>query len=154
MNILSENPFTVANDLVSKIIGDVDMIFVDFHAEASAEKIAMGIYLDGKATAVYGTHTHVQTADEQIMNDMAYITDAGFCGAENGVIGMEYTTSLTRMTTCLPERFEVAQDNVAMLNAVEFTIDALTGKATEIKRINEKIVYENNKEVNLAKEQT
>ena len=85
---------------------------------------------------------------------MAYITDAGFCGAENGVIGMEYTTSLTRMTTCLPERFEVAQDNVALLNAVEFTIDTFTGKATEIKRINKKLVYENDEEVNLAKEQT
>ena len=130
-------------------------IILDFHAEATAEKICFAKFCSSFGISAFiGTHTHVQTADEQIMNDMAYITDAGFCGAENGVIGMEYTTSLTRMTTCLPERFEVAQDNVAMLNAVEFTIDALTGKATEIKRINEKIVYENNKEVNLAKEQT
>jgi len=130
-------------------------VILDFHAEATAEKICFAKFCSSFGISAFiGTHTHVQTADEQIINDMAYITDAGFCGAENGVIGMEYTTSLTRMTTCLPERFEVAQDNVAILNAVEFTIDALTGKATEIKRINEKIVYENNEEVNLEKEQT
>ena len=67
MNVLSENPFTVANDLINEVTGKVDMIFVDFHAEATAEKIAMGIYLDGKITALYGTHTHVQTADEHIL---------------------------------------------------------------------------------------
>lgn len=140
---------------INKIKEITPIVIIDFHAEATAEKICFAKFCSSFGISAFvGTHTHVQTADEQIMSDMAYITDAGFCGAENGVIGMEYTTSLTRMTTCLPERFEVAQDNVAILNAVEFTIDAFTGKATEIKRINQKIVYENNEEGNLAKEQT
>lgn len=131
------------------------IVIVDFHAEATAEKICFAKFCSSFGISAFiGTHTHVQTADEQIMNDMAYITDAGFCGAKNGVIGMEYTTSLTRMTTCLPERFEVANDDSVILNAVEFAIDTLDGKATEIKRINETIVYENIEEVNLAKEQT
>lgn len=130
-------------------------IFIDFHAEATAEKICFARYCSSYGvSAVVGTHTHVQTADEQIINGLAYITDVGFCGAQNSVIGMEYVTSLARMTTCMPERFEVAHDNVAILNAVEITIDALTGSATDIKRIYEKIVYENNEEGNLAKEQT
>ena len=86
---------------------------------------------------------------------MAYITDVGFCGAENSVIGMEYATSLARMTTCLPERYEVAKDNIATLNAVKFTIDAMTGKATDIQRINKKIIYENNEtEDDFAKEKS
>ena len=77
---------------------------------------------------------------------MAYITDAGFCGAQNGVIGMEYETSLKRMTTNLPERFEVAQDTNVVVNAVEFTINPITGKAISIKRINE-IINLNNDEI-------
>ncbi len=130
-------------------------IFIDFHAEATAEKICFARFCSTFGVSAFvGTHTHVQTSDEQIMNNMAYITDAGFCGAQDSVIGMEYTTSLKRMTTCMPERFEVAQDNVAIINAVDITIDILTGKATDIKRINEKIVYENNKEDNLVKEQS
>lgn len=130
-------------------------VIIDFHAEATAEKICFAKFCSSYGVSAFvGTHTHVQTADEQIINNMAYITDAGFCGAENGVIGMEYTTSLARMTTCLPERFEVAQDNIAILNAVEISIDALTGRATDIKRIYEKIVYENKEEGNLAKAQT
>ena len=87
-------------------------------------------------------------------SNMAYITDAGFCGAEDSVIGMEYSTSLARMTTCMPERFEVAQDNVATINAVEITLDALTGNATDIKRINEKIVYEKHEEEDFDKEKS
>ncbi len=150
-----DSQWKLFEDEINKIKEITPIVIVDFHAEATAEKICFAKFCSSFGISAFiGTHTHVQTADEQIISDMAYITDAGFCGAENGVIGMEYTTSLTRMTTCLPERFEVAQDNVAILNAVEFTIDAFTGKATEIKRINKKIVYENNKEVKLAKEQT
>ena len=81
-----------------------------------------------------GTHTHVQTADEKIMNGMAYITDAGFCGAFDSIIGMEYETSIKRLLTLMPERYEVASGDIAQINAVEVSL--CDGKATEIKRIN------------------
>ena len=80
----------------------------------------------------FGTHTHVQTADEQIINGMSYITDAGFCGASDGVIGMEYATSLKRLSTSLPERYEIAQSAKAQINGVEVLIDRT--KATQIKK--------------------
>lgn len=138
-----DSQWQIMKDKIQEIKAITPNIFIDFHAEATAEKICFGRFCaDLGVSAFVGTHTHVQTADEKIINGMAYISDAGFCGAEDSVIGMEYSTSLTRMTTCLPERFEVAQDNVAILNAVEITLDALTGNATDIKRINEKIIYE------------
>lgn len=138
-----DSQWQIMKDKIQEIKAITPNIFIDFHAEATAEKICFGKFCaDLGVSAFVGTHTHVQTADEKIINGMAYISDAGFCGAEDSVIGMEYSTSLTRMTTCLPERFEVAQDNVAILNAVEITLDALTGNATDIKRINEKIIYE------------
>lgn len=138
-----DSQWQIMKDKIQEIKAITPNIFIDFHAEATAEKICFGRFCaDFGVSAFVGTHTHVQTADEKIINGMAYISDAGFCGAEDSVIGMEYSTSLTRMTTCLPERFEVAQDNVAILNAVEITLDALTGNATDIKRINEKIIYE------------
>ena len=138
-----DSQWQIIKDKINEIKDVTPNIFIDFHAEATAEKICFGRFCaDLGVSAFVGTHTHVQTADEKIINGMAYISDAGFCGAEDSVIGMEYSTSLTRMTTCLPERFEVAQDNVAIVNAVEITLDALTGKATDIKRINEKIIYE------------
>lgn len=120
----------------------VTSIFIDFHAEATAEKICFAKYLanefNTEANALikgfFGTHTHVQTADEKIINGMAYITDAGFCGATDGVIGMEYQTSLKRLSTSLPERYEVAQGNTSQVNGVEVLIDG--NKATQIKRIN------------------
>ena len=84
---------------------------------------------------MFGTHTHVQTADECIINGMAYITDAGFCGASDGVIGMEYNTSLSRFLTAIPERYDVAQGNTVQINAVEVEIDISTGKALSIKRV-------------------
>ena len=135
MNVLSENPFTVANDLVNSIAGDVDMIFVDFHAEATAEKIAMGIYLDGKITALYGTHTHVQTADEHILeNGTAYISDIGMTGPKNSVIGMDSDASIKRFETTLPEKYKLAEGE-CIFNAVIFEIDETTNKATEVRRI-------------------
>ena len=150
-----DSQWKIFEDNIKSIKEITPIVIIDFHAEATAEKICFGKYCSSFGTsALIGTHTHVQTADEQIINGMAYITDAGFCGAEDSVIGMEYSTSLTRMTTCLPERFEVAQDNVVVINAVEITIDALSGRATDIKRINEKIVYENNKGDNFDKEQS
>ena len=100
INILSENPFIKVNKIISKIQSETDIIVIDFHAEATAEKIAMGHYLDGKATIVFGTHTHVQTADEQIFpKGTAYITDIGMTGPKNSVIGMDISVSIKRFET-------------------------------------------------------
>lgn len=135
INILSENPFIVVREIIEKIEKEVDMIFVDFHAEATAEKIAMGYYLDGKATAVYGTHTHVQTADEKILpNGTGYITDIGMTGPKQSVIGMDIAASLKRFETTLPERYRIAAGE-CILNGVVFDIDEKNNKVKSIKRI-------------------
>ena len=124
------------------------IVFVDFHAEATAEKICFGKYCASLGVSAFvGTHTHVQTADEKILDGMAYITDVGFCGPENSVIGMDYSTSLSRMMTCIPERYEVANDNVSLINAVEITLNPEDGKAVDIKRIYEYIEYSNSGEM-------
>lgn len=83
----------------------------------------------------FGTHTHVQTADEQIINDMGYITDAGFCGSSESVIGMDYNTSLNRFTTVIPERYDVADSNVVQINAVEVEINSTSGHTVAVKRV-------------------
>lgn len=112
------------------------VVIVDFHAEATAEKICFARYCAAHGVSVFiGTHTHVQTADEQIMDGMGYITDAGFCGAYESVIGMDYNTSLTRFTTCVPERYDIADSDKVQLNAVEVEITPSTGQASAIKRI-------------------
>ncbi|MDD3237378.1 MAG: TIGR00282 family metallophosphoesterase [Candidatus Gastranaerophilales bacterium] len=133
-----ESPWTLIKPEMEKIKKETPIVFIDFHAEASAEKICFGKYCtEFGATAVVGTHTHVQTADETIINDCcAYITDAGFCGDAEGVIGMEYETSLKRLVTSLPERFEVAKSNVSQLNGVLITVDIESGCAQNIERIN------------------
>ena len=136
INILSENPFIMAKEMVEKIQNEVDIIIIDFHAEATAEKIAMARYLDGKITALYGTHTHVQTADEQIYpNGTAYITDIGMTGPRNSVIGMDIFASIKRFETTLPEKYKLAEGE-CIFNAVIFEIDNDTNKAKNIKRIN------------------
>ena len=136
MNVLSENPFIVVKGIIEKIKNTVDIIVVDFHAEATAEKIAMGRYLDGKATIVYGTHTHVQTADETIFeNGTAYITDIGMTGPKNSVIGMDIKASIKRFETTLPERYRIAEGE-CILNGVVFDIDDTTNNVKSIKRIN------------------
>ena len=136
INILSENPFIIAKEIINKIQKEVDMIFVDFHAEATAEKIAMGNFLDDKVTAVFGTHTHVQTADEKILpNGTGYITDIGMTGPKNSVIGMDIKVSIKRFETTLPERYKIAEGE-SMLNAVIFDIDDESNKVKSIKRIN------------------
>ena len=135
LNILTENPFVMAKEMVDELQGKVDMIFIDFHAEATAEKIAMGRFLDGKITALWGTHTHVQTADEQILpNGTAYITDLGMTGPKDSVIGMDISASLKRFETTLPEKYKLAEGE-CILNAGEFEIDDETNKVTEVKRI-------------------
>ena len=136
INILSENPFIMAKKMVEEIKDKVDIIIIDFHAEATAEKIAMGRYLDGKITALFGTHTHVQTADEQIFPEgTAYITDIGMTGPKNSVIGMDIKASIKRFETTLPEKYKLAEGD-CIFNAVIFDIDDETNKVTDIKRIN------------------
>lgn len=135
INVLSENPFITAKEIVEKLQQEVDMIFVDFHAEATAEKIAMGYFLDGKVTAVYGTHTHVQTADESILpKGTAYITDIGMTGPKHSVIGMDISASLKRFETTLPERYKIANGE-CILNAVVFDIEEADNRVKDIKRL-------------------
>ena len=139
-----DSPWTIVAEEVERLKEITPNIIVDFHAEATAEKLCFGRYLSELGVSMFvGTHTHVQTADEKIINGMAYISDAGFCGAIDSIIGMEYQTSLKRLTTLLPERYEVAEDYPAQINAVEVSI--IDGKATEIKRISFNV--DNNKEL-------
>lgn len=136
MNVLSENPFIVANQIIGKIKNEVDYIIVDFHAEATAEKIAMSYYLDGKANIVFGTHTHVQTADETILEGgTGYITDIGMTGPIKSVIGMDVKASIKRFETSLPERYKIAEGK-AKMNACIFEINDETKRIIDIKRIN------------------
>ena len=108
---------------------------MDFHAEATSEKIAMGWHLDGKVTAVVGTHTHVQTADERILpKGTAYLTDVGMTGPHDSVIGVEIEAALGRFLTGMPARFETATGN-PRLNAVVIEADEQTGRATDIERL-------------------
>jgi metallophosphoesterase (TIGR00282 family) len=111
------------------------IIVVDFHAEATSEKVAMGWHLDGKVTLVVGTHTHVQTADERILpNGTAVLTDAGMTGPHDSIIGMEREPALARFLTGLPSRFEPASGN-PRLNGVIVDADDATGKAKAVTRI-------------------
>lgn len=136
MGILSENPFLEADKIVNKVKNIVDYIIVDFHAEASAEKIAMKHYLDGRVNVIFGTHTHVQTADEEITDKgTAYITDLGMTGPKNSVIGMDKKASIKRFVTALPEKYRLAEGD-CKLNSCLFEIDDETCRTIEIKRIN------------------
>lgn len=135
INILSENPFLEVKKAVDNIKEKVDIIILDFHAEASAEKMAMGYYLDGEITILFGTHTHVQTADEKILTKgTAYITDIGMTGPKDSIIGMEKDAALKRFLTALPEKYKIAQGE-AMLNACVFEVNDETNKVEKIKRI-------------------
>lgn len=130
-----DSPFMVADRLIAEINKETKLIFVDMHAEATAEKVAMGWHLDGRVSVLVGTHTHVQTADERILpNGTAYLTDAGCCGPTEGVIGMDKQSVFRRLIKQLPARFEVAQ-GPAMVNGLTCTLDAATGKALTIERV-------------------
>lgn len=134
MGVLSENPFLVADNLLKEI--QADYIFVDFHAEATAEKIAMKYYLDGKVTAVFGTHTHIQTADEEVTNlGTGYITDIGMTGPTESVIGMDVQVSIKRFVTSLPERYKLAEGKCE-LNGCIFEIDDENGRTEKVVRLN------------------
>lgn len=136
MGVLSENPFLTAKEIVETIKPQVDIIIVDFHAEATAEKIALGYYLDGDATIVFGTHTHVQTADEKILEKgTAYITDIGMTGPKNSVIGMDIGVSFKRFETLLPEKYKLAEGE-GMFNSCLFEVDDVKNQVIRIERIN------------------
>ena len=134
-----ENPFLLAAEEVKRLRQRTKIIFVDFHAEATSEKIAFGRFLDGQVSAVVGSHTHVQTADEQILsNGTAYLTDAGFTGPHDGCLGREIEPVLKKFLTGMPQRFEVAKNRV-LLNGAVIEIDDATGKAIKIQRVAEAI---------------
>jgi 2',3'-cyclic-nucleotide 2'-phosphodiesterase len=130
-----DDPFAVVLREIEAIRHRTRIIFVDMHAEATSEKIAMGWHLDGKVTAVIGTHTHVQTADDRILpNGTAYLTDAGMTGPHDSIIGMEKEPSLARFLSGMPSKFEPATGN-PRLNGVVIEADDKTGRATKITRI-------------------
>lgn len=135
INILTENPFQYADKIINKIKEEVDIIVLDFHAEATAEKKAMGYFLDGKVNVVFGTHTHIQTADEQILpKGTAYITDIGMTGPKHSIIGMDIDASTKRFLTALPEKYKIASGE-AILNGVMFKINDENCRIENIKRI-------------------
>jgi len=131
-----DDPFRAALDQLAQIPPDVKVVVVDMHAEATSEKQAMGWHLDGKVSAVLGTHTHVQTADNHVLpGGTAYITDVGMTGPHDSVIGMEKQGIVQRFLDSLPARFSVAEDDIQM-NAVLIDVDEYTGRARAIDRLN------------------
>jgi metallophosphoesterase (TIGR00282 family) len=130
-----DDPFAVVLREIEALRSRTRVIFVDFHAEATSEKIAMGWHLDGRVTAMVGTHTHVQTADERILpKGTAYLTDVGMTGPHDSVIGVEIEPALGRFLNGMPARFETATGN-PRLNAVLIDADEQTGRATDIERL-------------------
>lgn len=135
MDIPVDNPFNTIDDLIAKIKEETPCILVDFHAETTSEKIALGFMLDGKVSAVLGTHTHVQTADEKILpHGTAYITDVGFCGPHDSVLGRDKNVIIQRFKTCMPHRMPIAlNDN--QIDGVFLELDDTTGKTTHLERL-------------------
>jgi 2',3'-cyclic-nucleotide 2'-phosphodiesterase len=134
-----ECPFRAALKAAEELAGETKIIIVDIHAEATSEKIALGWYLDGKVSAIFGTHTHIQTADEKILpQGTAYITDVGMTGPYDSVIGRRVEDVLTRFLSSIPVRFQVAETNIQLHGAL-VDIDEATGKARSILRIQKKI---------------
>lgn len=131
----TEDPFKWAQDIVKKLEGKAKTIFVDFHAESAEEKEAMGLFLDGKVTAVVGTHIHVPTMDEKVLpNGTAYITDLGMCGPKGSIIGCDPDLAVRRQLTQMPFKAQV-HDNFAEIHGVCVQSDPETGKALSITRI-------------------
>ncbi len=131
-----DDPFQKADELIEEARKRTNIIFIDFHGEATSEKQAFGWYVDGRVSAVVGTHTHTQTADERILpKGTAYITDVGMTGPYDGILGVEREAVLKRFLTAMPVRFEITKKGRRQLNGVLISIDKKTGKATAIKRI-------------------
>ncbi len=140
MNPPLDNPFHRAMEEVEKLRAATKVIFVDVHAETTSEKIALGRYLDGKVSAVVGTHTHVQTADEQIFpGGTAFLCDAGMCGAADSVLGRTKESILRRFLTGMPTTLPVAGGEV-LLCGVMVEVDEATGRAMAIQRVQEKVM--------------
>ena len=136
MKEMVDCPFKAAESLLTYLKYKTNIIFVDFHAEATSEKLGMAYFLDGRVSAVVGTHTHVQTADERILpGGTAYITDLGMAGALNSMIGMKKESVLKTFLTQMPSKFEVDTNAPAIMCAVLIDIDKSTGKALKIERI-------------------
>lgn len=132
-----EDPFRCVDEIIKHQRVHSPVVIVDMHAEATSEKNAMGWYLDGRASIVFGTHTHVQTADERVLpGGTAYITDVGMCGPLDSVIGMEKETVIRGFLTQLPRQFEVAEENV-VLQGIVVDVDEATGKARAVRRLRE-----------------
>ncbi|MFH1825792.1 MAG: TIGR00282 family metallophosphoesterase [bacterium] len=130
-------PFQAMEKLVPALLQQAKIVIVDIHAEATSEKCALGWFLDGKVSAVVGTHTHVQTADERILPvGTAYISDIGMVGARDSIIGMKKEPILKRFVTQIPERFEPTEEGPGIFNAVLISINPVSGMAKEIKRVN------------------
>jgi len=131
------SPFLIIDKLISDLKKECSIIIVDFHAEATSEKVAMGWYLDGKITALLGTHTHVQTADERVLpRGTAYITDLGMTGPRDSVLGVKKDLAINKFLTQMPVKFETA-DGVGQLNGVILTINTDTAQAVSITRVQE-----------------
>ena len=132
----SDDPFRIANALLETVPAETKVRIVDMHAEATSEKVAMGWFLDGRVSAVLGTHTHVQTADERILpSGTAYLTDLGMTGSYAGVIGMEKADVITRFTSVIGKRAEHAKGEARICGAI-VDIDEATGRARSIERLN------------------
>jgi metallophosphoesterase (TIGR00282 family) len=130
-----DDPFRSVDVILKQHGRHSRVVVVDMHAEATSEKNAMGWYLNGRASAVYGTHTHVQTADERVLSEgTAYITDVGMCGPFDSVIGIERDVVIKGFLSQLPRQFEVAHENV-VLQGVVVDVDEATGQAREIRRL-------------------
>jgi metallophosphoesterase (TIGR00282 family) len=137
-----DNPFLLLEPEIERIKKETSCILIDFHAEATSEKIAFGYAADGLATLVVGTHTHVQTADDQILpNGTAYLTDAGFCGPHQSVIGRDIPSVLQKYRTLLPNKFYIAREGL-QADGVFVEADPATGRALRIERIQLKITPE------------
>lgn len=138
VNILNiDCPFKALDKELEALKNEADIILVDFHADATSEKRAMGYYLDGRVTCVFGTHTHVQTADETILpRGTAYISDLGMTGARDSILGVRSDIIIDRFLTAMPQKFEEAEGK-AILSGVSLTVDDATNKAVKIKRIME-----------------
>ncbi len=129
-------PFTCANEIVKKISSECNIILIDFHAEATSEKIALGYFLDGKVTAVVGTHTHVQTADERLLpKGTAYITDLGMVGIFDSVIGLDIDMVIEKFISCRQNKFVVPETGKIIYSGAIIDIDDKTNKATKIERV-------------------
>lgn len=134
-----DSPWVAVENEIRKIRNEVTnpIIIIDFHAEATAEKVSLGYFADNLGvSAVVGTHTHIQTSDEKILfNGAAYITDVGYCGAYHSIIGMDINNSIKRLITNIPERYDVAPVDKAELNGIKLLINVETGRTEKIERI-------------------